>query len=325
MRVLIVGLLSVLLMACSQSDDTPAAAPEADQPAAQPDTSTAPAAQAAGVDTPLEAPSYVSFTVSGAGPDLVFIPGLASSAAVWDGSVNALADGHTVHVAQVAGFAGAPAAGETEALLDSILDDLIAHLEAQAPDGAVIVGHSMGGLLTLMLSHERPDLVEHAVIVDALPYYAVIIAGPAATPESMAGQAATFRDTLLNQDQATFEQSQRGALASIYLANHAHLDEVTQWSLDSDRATMAQAFYELMLEDMRPQLAAIEPPITVLAAWHPDMPFDQASSTAFWTGAYAANADAGVIMIPDAKHFIMFDQPEAFYEQINTVLAEQTG
>ena len=56
----------------------------------------------------------MTVTVVGQGPDVILIPGLASSGAVWDATVKQLAATHRIHVVQVAGFAGAPVAGNAE-------------------------------------------------------------------------------------------------------------------------------------------------------------------------------------------------------------------
>ena len=46
-------------------------------------------------------------------------------------------------------------------------DQLIDHLAAQAPQGAYIVGHSLGGILGLMAACRRPDLVKGLVMMDS--------------------------------------------------------------------------------------------------------------------------------------------------------------
>ncbi|HWT51701.1 MAG TPA: alpha/beta hydrolase, partial [Caulobacter sp.] len=47
----------------------------------------------------------MTVTVTGKGPDVILIPGLASSGAVWDATVKQLSTTHRVHVVQVVGFA----------------------------------------------------------------------------------------------------------------------------------------------------------------------------------------------------------------------------
>jgi pimeloyl-ACP methyl ester carboxylesterase len=55
-------------------------------------------------------PSRISVAVRGTGPDVILIPGLASSSAVWNGTVAAV-PGYRYHLVQVAGFAGTAPGG----------------------------------------------------------------------------------------------------------------------------------------------------------------------------------------------------------------------
>jgi pimeloyl-ACP methyl ester carboxylesterase len=49
----------------------------------------------------------ITVTVRGQGPDVVLIPGLASSSAVWDATAAHLEGRYRLHIVQVAGFAPA--------------------------------------------------------------------------------------------------------------------------------------------------------------------------------------------------------------------------
>ena len=66
---------------------------------------------AAYAGAPIAAPASdrIAVTVTGEGPDVILIPGLASSGHVWDATVAHISAHHRVHVVQVAGFAGSPA------------------------------------------------------------------------------------------------------------------------------------------------------------------------------------------------------------------------
>ncbi|QAY76059.1 alpha/beta fold hydrolase [Sphingosinicella sp. BN140058] len=51
----------------------------------------------------------ISVVVEGHGPDVILIPGLASSRDVWSGLATRLKRTHRVHLVQLAGFGGSPA------------------------------------------------------------------------------------------------------------------------------------------------------------------------------------------------------------------------
>src|SRR5687768_18396338 len=53
-------------------------------------------------------PTRFSVEVSGEGPDVIFLPGLATSRGVWADAVAALGPGYRVHLVQLKGF-GEPA------------------------------------------------------------------------------------------------------------------------------------------------------------------------------------------------------------------------
>ena len=61
------------------------------------------------VATSAHATTPFEVRVVGTGPDVLLIPGLASSGAVWDDTVSQLCTQHRCHVFTLAGFAGVPA------------------------------------------------------------------------------------------------------------------------------------------------------------------------------------------------------------------------
>jgi pimeloyl-ACP methyl ester carboxylesterase len=102
----------------------------------------------------LIAPSHAAgfsptrFTVTDNGtvnkPDVVLIPGLSSSKAVWDAEAKLLAPNYRLHIVQVGGFAGAPAGpNATGAMLPGIVEELHQYIVA-AKMHPVVMGHSLG-------------------------------------------------------------------------------------------------------------------------------------------------------------------------------------
>jgi pimeloyl-ACP methyl ester carboxylesterase len=93
---------------------------------------------------------------------------------VWDAEVKLLAPNYRLHLVQVAGFAGAPAGPNAAAgMLPGIVEELHGYISATQMR-PVVVGHSMGGLLAMMLAEKYPADVKKMVIVDTLPFYALL-------------------------------------------------------------------------------------------------------------------------------------------------------
>ena len=107
----------------------------------------------------------------GAGsPRLVFLHGGAQNAHTWD--TVALALGEPILCIDLPGHghSDSAAAFDPSALpLQQNAGDIAAVIRTLAPDAAAVVGMSLGGLTTLALSRDHPDLVRAMVLVDITP------------------------------------------------------------------------------------------------------------------------------------------------------------
>ena len=130
-------------------------------------------------------PTRFTVTVEGSGPDLILIPGLTSSRRVWDQAVAGLGGRYRVHRIQIAGFGGEPARGNAQGpVLAPVVEELHAYIAANRLRRPMVAGHSVGGLLALMLAERHPEDVSRALIVDALPFYSMLF-GPDTTAASV--------------------------------------------------------------------------------------------------------------------------------------------
>ena len=130
----------------------------------------------------------------------------------------------------------------------------------------MVVGHSMGGLTALLLAQSHPDQVSRLMIVDALPFFPVIM-DPNATVEQARPIAAMMRDKVAAaygkpQDPATIAAN----VKSLALKPDS-LVKMTSWSAAADPRVTASALYEDMTTDARPALSTIKAPITVVVPW----------------------------------------------------------
>lgn len=261
-------------------------------------------------------PTRFSVEVRGAGPDVILIPGLGSSRAVWASQAAQLAASHRLHLVQVNGFAGQPAAGGG-AVIAPLVEDLSRYIESNHLQRPAIIGHSMGGLAGLMLARAHPEQVGRLLIVDSLPFFSAMF-GPQVTAASIEPQARAMRDQIAGLDDASFAAQQNVGIARL-VKTESRRAEVVGWTLTSDRASFAEAMYEVMTTDMRPELASVTTPMTIVYAYDAAMG-PETMVDGLYRGSYAGAPDARFVRVDSSFHFVMLDQPDAFAAAVEDFL-----
>jgi len=252
----------------------------------------------------------LSVEVVGRGPDVILIPGLASSREVWRSLATRLSATHRVHLVQLAGFAGEPWSHGDGPFVAPEVEALARYVREAGLERPAVIGHSMGGLSGLMLAQAHPQAVGRLMIVDALPFYSALF-GPTVT----AAQARPFADQaaagILAADVAAFEASQT-QMATGLARDPATRAAMVRWSLATDRRAMAAALRDVMTTDLRPGLAAMTTPVTALYAADADGGAPAAGADVLWGREYAALPGVKLIRVDDSRHFIIADQPARF-------------
>lgn len=269
----------------------------------------------------------LSVTVQGEGRPVLMIPGLNSSAQTWTDTCQALqADGVQCHLVQLPGFAGLPprpqvVAGE-EPFLPTMRDLLLAYIEREQLEQPAVVGHSLGGMLTLMMAMERPDALGPLVIVDSLPFFPAAM-NPQATEESSRPMADAMREGMRSQDDETYVRNARTQAGMGMSRDPQRTELVRDWTEASDRATTTQAMYELFTTDLRPQLGSVRNPVLVLGAWAAFEPMGSTldSTRAIFERQYQGLDGVRIEMSEQGYHFLMFDDPSWLQAQIRAHLA----
>lgn len=83
---------------------------------------------------------------------------------------------------------------------------------------------------------------------------------------------------------------------------------------------MANAFHELIVTDLRPELARITVPMAVLYVVPPDVPMSPAEFDAVMRQSYASAANARFTRIPDSNHYIQLDQPAHLVAEVDALM-----
>jgi pimeloyl-ACP methyl ester carboxylesterase len=270
------------------------------------------------------APTRFSIVIQGVAPgkgkDVILIPGLSSSREVYAAEAKLLAANYRLHLIQIAGFAGDPAGpNATGPVLAPVVEQLHQYIVNSHLQPVPVIGHSLGGLLGLMLAVAHPEDVQKLLIVDSLPFYALVFA-PEATVDVVKPQATVMRDQMIAAPPDVYA-AMANQTASYLVLNPDARNLVAANSIASDRTVMANAMYEDLTTDLRPQLATIKIPTTLL------YPFDASAvgpdSTkidAVYTSAYSTMPNIKIHRIDDSRHFIMYDQPAAFDKAVQAFL-----
>jgi pimeloyl-ACP methyl ester carboxylesterase len=256
--------------------------------------------------------------VVGQGPDVILVPGLASSREAFRPLADRLKATHRVHLVQLSGFAGQPWIGGDGPFVDPAVEALAAYIRSAGLKQPAVIGHSMGGLSGLLLAQRNPGLVGRVMTVDSLPFYSAMF-GPTATSASAKPFADRMAAGVLSASPEAFA-AQQAAAAKGLSKTPAMQETIVAWSLASDRKAVAKAISEVMTLDARPGLAAMKVPVTALYAVDAEGALPPAVVGALWMREYDALPGVKLVRIENSRHFIMADQPEAFAKAVDGFL-----
>jgi pimeloyl-[acyl-carrier protein] methyl ester esterase len=257
--------------------------------------------------------------IVGHGPDIVFIPGLASSRDTWKATAARLQGRYRVHLIEVAGFAGEPArANASGPVLVPTAEAIGAYLVEQHLAPATIIGHSLGGTMALYLVEKHRADIKKAMLVDALPFYATLMRGPTATVDMMKPIADGIRAKPADiMSGPGYEKMLTG-----FAMSQANQDTIRQWGKQSDPNVVANAVADDLILDLRPDLGAIRTPVTLLYPDYAPVHAPKGTMDATYQADYAANKNIKLVPITNSLHFIMLDQPAQFAAALDAFLAQ---
>ena len=259
-------------------------------------------------------------TVHGKGQPMLLIPGLSNAAAVWDSTVEKYQGQYEMHTVTLPGFAGQPALDNRENFLNQVRDQLLNYIEQQQWKKPVIVGHSLGGFMAMLMAIEQPDLFDKIIIVDSVPFMPAL-SMPGATEETAKFMANSMKAQMDGQTEEMRSASLDMILKTM-ITDEANIQLAKQWGMDSDPQSVNQAMYELMTNDIRDEIAAINSPTLIMGSWVAYKPFGMSHErlAASYGAQYAAIPDHQLVITDTGKHFIMWDDPEFYFAKMSAFL-----
>ncbi|HYI41230.1 MAG TPA: alpha/beta hydrolase [Allosphingosinicella sp.] len=255
-------------------------------------------------------PTRISVAVRGSGPDVILIPGLASSRGVWNGTVAAV-PGYRYHLVQVAGFAGTPAAGNGAGRVAApVADEIARYIAANRLGRPAIVGHSMGGSIAMMIGARHPEIAGRVMVVDMLPSPVRPLGVPPAAVKPLA--------KLIGGEMAGAGRLRRDLKSLVGRFGNSHWLESR-----NDTGVVGRSMAELIATDLAPELRLIRAPLTVVYACSATLRYACNSVSRAYASAYSRRPGTRLVRIDRSGHTIMWDQPAAFQAAFRTFLADR--
>lgn len=252
----------------------------------------------------------IAVDVEGEGRDVVLVHGLMAGPQVWD---VVRQPGFRYHRVQIKGFGGTPAEGNRNGrVVASAADEIARYIRSARISEPIIVGHSMGGAIGLMIAARHPEVVSKLVIVDEPPFVGAIVA-PGVPRERLQAAADKMAAQFANPDRTARERFLRQFASDMTLKSQPLIYDL---AVKSDPNVTASALRELIVTDLTPELAKIRAPTRVLYAQPKGVPLTEAELDAFYKSAYAPLKEAQLVRVPASAHYIMFDNPERFKAEL---------
>lgn len=307
---LILALAAAPVYATSPRDAATAAASAMDQTASTTTTLEAPAAAETFTVGTIKVQRYGDH-----GRAVILIPGLAGGPWVWKDTIEALRTDHRVYALTLAGFDGMPAPEGKGNLLDRADASLLALIREHGIDRPVLVGHSLGGTLSIRFAGEHSDLLSGVVAVDGLPIFPGM---ERLTPEDRLAAAERMRAQLSQANPEQFRAQQLAYMEGMGLIDANKAAAYAVLNARSDAAAVAAYMADDVSADYRPGLKDIAVPLLEISPYNgpdfsaPPMMMNEAKKSAYYEGLLAGAPDVTVLSISAARHFVMLDQPARF-------------
>jgi pimeloyl-ACP methyl ester carboxylesterase len=248
--------------------------------------------------------------ISGSGnKNIVLIPGLSCSSDVWQETISRYSSDHKCYAVTFHGFAGIPADSNTT--YSNWEHSLARYIRDNKIKDPLIIGHSIGGGLAMLLAADYPDLISKIVVVDALPCLGAF-SNPAFSADPKADCSATI-SMFTSMSNERYLQMQKQTIPSL-MADSLHWDDAIRWSVDSDRSTVAKIYCQFLNTDLRQKIQSIKCPSLVLL----EAPF--AGMKPAVEEQFKNMKTAQLVYSSKALHFVMYDDKDWYMSQLDAFL-----
>jgi pimeloyl-ACP methyl ester carboxylesterase len=254
----------------------------------------------------------------GWGEPLIILPGLATSVDFWQLNVPVLARSYHVLALDLPGF-GKSAKPDVPYDLDWFCDQILLFMDAKGIHRASFIGDSMGGQLAMMIAHRHRERVDKLVLTGSCGAW---------PPPSRLVTAAL--NALWNESIVT--DHLRRTWPSTFTGLFRRQTEVTRDLLRYQMAIRAEgsgyapegrasarAMRSIFFHSCRSCLGDLSQPTLLIWGQHDHIHLFSEAAT-----LRMGIPDSRLVVVPDAAHAVMIDQPETFNRLILAFLKDGT-
>lgn len=255
----------------------------------------------------------IKVKTQGKGQPILFLPGFANSSEVWNETLRQIKGDYQFHLLDYAGFNGMPAI-ETP-WLSKVKQGLKDYIIQNNLKNLTIIGHSFGGTLAIYLAGELPGYIQQIIVVDGLPNTAGLM-----FPNQESGSFSydnPYANSQLNMPVENFKQMIAQQVQMMCI-NENKREQIIDWIVNTDRKTYVYGYVDYLNFDARPYLEKIKADVLILAATS----YGRAQSEQVYQSQFVNLAAYDIKYAENSAHYIMYDQPEWFIQQINQALNE---
>lgn len=258
--------------------------------------------------------------VIGKGKPVILIPGYSCSGEIWNETVDHLKDKYQLHVISIAGFGGVKPIMNDE-ILKTVRNEIIQYTKDKKLNKPMLIGHSLGAFMTLWLQSTEPEMFGKSICVDGLPFVSAV-GKPETTVEIVKANPQFNKEAVIKNFKSLPSEGyvENMTKAMLYQVNDSvRARQIAEWSFKSDRTTLGSTIVEMSTTDLRKDIAKIKAPILIMASL-----FGTKEASEKEYNSQYAELKNKTLKVANAKHFIMYDQPEWFYNEIDLFLASKS-
>ncbi|VXC07926.1 Pimeloyl-ACP methyl ester carboxylesterase [Flavobacterium sp. 9AF] len=250
-------------------------------------------------------------TILGKGEPILFFPGFGCPGEVWEETVAEISKTNECHVFTFAGFGNVPPIDTP--WLNTIKNEIITYVKDKKIQKPILIGHSLGGTLSLWLSSLENNLFKKAILVDALPCTAALMI------PNYKGDYIEYDNPqskmMLEMDKSAFEQMNIQTISFMCLNKSKHTI-LAKWMNAVDRKTYVYGYIDMLNLDLRKEISKIKIPVVILAASNPSLEVVKKT----YESQYQNLPSATIQYAEKSAHFVMYDQTEWFINSIKKAI-----